>query len=157
MVSLITILTTVLVVTTHHKAAHASDLNSTVDLGYATYTGVATTDKATLKWLGIRYAAPPVGNLRFKAPQAPLVSHSAQVASKVCTVPSLSESEIDKRSMGIPVFRQDLLVTSKASRKIASSSMSSPPSIFRRLTLSICTFKAEVSTQTPPLTWTEPN
>ena len=41
-----------------------------VDLGYTKLRGVAQ-DDGTTRWLGVRYAAPPVGELRFAAPVDP--------------------------------------------------------------------------------------
>lgn len=46
-------------------------IDSCVHLGYSSYNGVALPNGVT-QWLGIRYAAPPLGNLRFAAPQDPL-------------------------------------------------------------------------------------
>jgi carboxylesterase type B len=34
-------------------------------------------------WLGIRYAAPPLGDLRFRAPQEPIVNETLQIADTV--------------------------------------------------------------------------
>ena len=42
--------------------------NTLVDLGYAKYRGVSNGNGVT-KFLGLRYAAAPLGNLRFAAPQ----------------------------------------------------------------------------------------
>ena len=42
-----------------------------VDLDYASYRGIESLDGGVVKWLGMRYAAPPVGNLRFAEPQDP--------------------------------------------------------------------------------------
>ncbi|KAA1475673.1 alpha/beta-hydrolase [Dentipellis sp. KUC8613] len=42
-----------------------------VDLGYATYQSNVHLDDGTTSFLGVRYAAPPTGQLRFSAPQAP--------------------------------------------------------------------------------------
>lgn len=42
-----------------------------VDLGYTSYRGVALTNGIT-QWLGMRYAAPPLGDMRFRAPLEPL-------------------------------------------------------------------------------------
>jgi len=43
----------------------------TVNLGYATYQGVALDDGVN-QFLGMRYAAPPTGNLRWRAPEDPV-------------------------------------------------------------------------------------
>ena len=42
-----------------------------VDLGYTSYRGTTLANDIT-QWLGIRYAAPPLGHLRFRAPLDPL-------------------------------------------------------------------------------------
>lgn len=42
-----------------------------VDLGYAQYQGMALENGIT-QWLGMRFAAPPLGDLRFRAPADPL-------------------------------------------------------------------------------------
>ncbi|KAI1639824.1 Alpha/Beta hydrolase protein [Biscogniauxia mediterranea] len=43
----------------------------TVDLGYATYQGYYNDTYDLNIWKGVRYAAPPVGRLRWQAPQDP--------------------------------------------------------------------------------------
>lgn len=53
-----------------------------VDLGYSRYSGNSFKD-GTTQWLGMRYAAPPVGNLRFAAPQDPLRNNTIQAANGV--------------------------------------------------------------------------
>ncbi|KAJ7149765.1 alpha beta-hydrolase [Mycena crocata] len=42
-----------------------------IDLGYTRYQGIVNTTTNLTTFLGIRYAAPPVGELRFRAPQPP--------------------------------------------------------------------------------------
>ncbi|GKT55100.1 carboxylic ester hydrolase [Colletotrichum tofieldiae] len=42
----------------------------TVDLGYARYSGNVLPSGVN-QFLGMRYAAPPIGNLRWRAPQDP--------------------------------------------------------------------------------------
>ena len=43
----------------------------TVDVGYATYVGTHNATSNLNIWRGIRYAAAPVGKLRWQAPQKP--------------------------------------------------------------------------------------
>ncbi|THV01067.1 alpha/beta-hydrolase [Dendrothele bispora CBS 962.96] len=42
-----------------------------IDLGYASYQGTFDSSTNVTNYLGIRYASPPVDNLRFRAPQPP--------------------------------------------------------------------------------------
>lgn len=53
-----------------------------IDLGYTKYKGRSFSD-GTSHWFGVRYAAPPVGNLRFAAPKDPPRNDSTQPATKV--------------------------------------------------------------------------
>ncbi|KAJ7080447.1 Alpha/Beta hydrolase protein [Mycena epipterygia] len=48
-----------------------SGATPTIDLGYAKYQGSVDTSTNITTFLGIRYAASPTGDLRFRAPQAP--------------------------------------------------------------------------------------
>ncbi|KAE8145133.1 Alpha/Beta hydrolase protein [Aspergillus avenaceus] len=50
-----------------------------VDLEYARYTGESISN-GVAQWLGIRYAAPPTGPLRFAAPQDPEIVDEVQYA-----------------------------------------------------------------------------
>ena len=59
-------------------------LDPIVDLGYSIYQGNTYNDGVS-QWLGIRYAAPPTGNLRFAAPQDPIENYTLQQATKVCS------------------------------------------------------------------------
>ncbi|KAJ8594571.1 alpha/beta-hydrolase [Rhizopogon salebrosus TDB-379] len=52
-----------------------------VDLGYARYRGSVDTATNTTSFLGIRYAAPPVGKLRWAAPQHPQTTSGVQPAT----------------------------------------------------------------------------
>lgn len=49
--------------------SQSSDLD--VDLGYGTYRGYRDDSTGLNIWKGIRYAAPPVGSLRWQAPISP--------------------------------------------------------------------------------------
>lgn len=53
-----------------------------VALNYSTYVGTALPNGIS-QWLGIRFAAPPLGNLRFAAPQDPVVNATTQMANQV--------------------------------------------------------------------------
>ncbi|KAK7703856.1 hypothetical protein SLS64_008801 [Diaporthe eres] len=56
--------------------SHAHPRHLTVDLGYEKYTGIHNDSTDLNIWKGIRYAAPPIGNLRFSAPTEP--EHTGQ-------------------------------------------------------------------------------
>ncbi|KAI1339831.1 inactive carboxylesterase 4 [Xylariaceae sp. FL0016] len=45
--------------------------NLEVDLGYGIFRGTANDSTGLNTWLGIRYAEPPIGNLRWQGPQLP--------------------------------------------------------------------------------------
>lgn len=53
-----------------------------VELSYSIYNGRALSNSIT-QWLGIRYAAPPLGDLRFEAPQDPATTSGVQAADQV--------------------------------------------------------------------------
>jgi hypothetical protein len=63
-------------------AARAASIPATVDLGYSRYQGT-TLDVGVNQYLGIRYAAAPVGNLRFRAPADPEKTSGLQDATSV--------------------------------------------------------------------------
>ncbi|KAJ7505659.1 alpha beta-hydrolase [Mycena galericulata] len=52
-----------------------------IDLGYAQYQGLVDTTANITTFSGIRYAAPPVGDLRFRAPQPPAAVNGVQQAT----------------------------------------------------------------------------
>jgi carboxylesterase type B len=53
----------------------------TVNLGYSEYLGVGLPN--VNEFLGLRYAAPPTGNLRWRAPSAPATISGVQSAVAV--------------------------------------------------------------------------
>ena len=67
----------------HHGGGERNDLGAIVDLGYSSYQGHSYNEGVSA-WLGIRYAAPPTGHLRFAAPQDPIANSTLQRAMKVC-------------------------------------------------------------------------
>ncbi|KAL4977824.1 Alpha/Beta hydrolase protein [Aspergillus desertorum] len=62
-------------------SALVSARNAVIDLQYARYRGETLSNGVT-QWLGIRYAAPPVGPLRFAAPQDPEYEDGVQDATQ---------------------------------------------------------------------------
>lgn len=57
-------------------------VESLVNLDYTSYNGTAL-ENGISQWLGVRYAAPPLYNLRFAAPQDPIHNSTVQPAKKV--------------------------------------------------------------------------
>lgn len=53
-----------------------------IDVGYTKYQGITHRNGVT-QWLGIRYAAPPLGHLRFAEPRDPHKEPPVQRADKV--------------------------------------------------------------------------
>ncbi|KAI7355467.1 alpha/beta-hydrolase [Hortaea werneckii] len=56
----------------------ATAVQPVVNLDYSSYRGTSLPNGVT-QWLGIRYAAPPLGDLRFAAPQAPLSTNGTVI------------------------------------------------------------------------------
>ncbi|KAF2680775.1 carboxylesterase type B [Lentithecium fluviatile CBS 122367] len=52
-----------------------------VDLGYAIYEGVANSSTRLNTFKGIRFAAPPIGKLRWQAPVPPTTNRSATISA----------------------------------------------------------------------------
>lgn len=63
-----------------------------VELKYASYRGNIVDGVA--QWFGMRYAAPPVGDLRFEAPQDPDTENGIVDAMKVSSVSHPSQMEL---------------------------------------------------------------
>ncbi|KAK2741018.1 hypothetical protein FQN57_005754 [Myotisia sp. PD_48] len=59
----------------------AAAAGTVVDLGYSKYQSVDGPEHVS-RWLGMRYAAPPLGELRFAAPQDPIRVDGVQNANK---------------------------------------------------------------------------
>ncbi|KIK62492.1 hypothetical protein GYMLUDRAFT_41945 [Collybiopsis luxurians FD-317 M1] len=57
-----------------------------IDLGYAKYQGVFDETNNLTSYLGIRYAAPPTGNLRWRAPQTP--ANNDSIVQQATTQPN---------------------------------------------------------------------
>ncbi|KAF5361006.1 hypothetical protein D9756_005124 [Leucocoprinus leucothites] len=92
-----------------------------VDLGYAQYEGSLSNNTGNLEFLGIRFAAPPTGALRWRAPQAPKTAPGIQRADTPpnrcwsaddgkqpeTPFPVNSNSKLTKRA--VPGFSEDCL------------------------------------------------
>ncbi|KAL1754507.1 Alpha/Beta hydrolase protein [Schizophyllum commune] len=64
-------------------------LRPVVDLGYARYEGVYDESTSTNRFLGIRYAAPPTGPLRWRPPQSPAREADDAEPSKADALPPM--------------------------------------------------------------------
>ncbi|TFK35580.1 Carboxylesterase [Crucibulum laeve] len=53
-----------------------------IDLGYATYQGSFNQNTTNTQFLGIRFAAPPTGTLRWREPQQPATIAGVQLANE---------------------------------------------------------------------------
>lgn len=65
------------------KAASHNGNAAIVDLGYAVYQGIHVQESRVNQYLGMRFAAPPVEELRFRAPQPPKKETEIQDATLV--------------------------------------------------------------------------
>lgn len=65
-----------------HKHDNDSD-GPVINLDYTSYRG-NNLQNGVNEWLGMRYAAAPIGELRFAAPQDPLRNDTVQKANKAC-------------------------------------------------------------------------
>ena len=72
-------------------ASRASALDTLVDLSYAQYDGTALPNGVT-QWLGMRYASPPVDQLRFAPPHDPEKVEGVQAADSVGPDPDSGSS-----------------------------------------------------------------
>ena len=53
-------------------ATGSSNASLQVDLGYAAYEGYTNSTTGLNTWLGVRFAAPPIGANRWQKPQPPV-------------------------------------------------------------------------------------
>lgn len=67
---------------TLHSTVVDVNLKPIVDVGYTRYQGYVNVTANTTNFLGIRYAAAPIGDLRFAAPQTPSYIPGVQPADK---------------------------------------------------------------------------
>lgn len=63
------------------EATTGVSANLTVDLGYEIYQGYYNASTSQNVWQGIRYAAPALGQNRFKAPQPPTVNRRQVISA----------------------------------------------------------------------------
>lgn len=74
------------VVTGVLTSSHSLPKSSVVDLGYARYQGISLYNDVD-QYLGMRFAKPPLNELRFRAPEDPEHSSDVQDASSVRYTP----------------------------------------------------------------------
>lgn len=82
----------------HRVARQNNDAAPTVDLGYATYRGIRHEESGVDEYLGMRYAQPPLGALRFRAPQDPLPEAEIQDATSVSDLPPMHDAVNEETS-----------------------------------------------------------
>lgn len=125
----------------------------TVSLNYSTYIGTAQAGTGVTQWLGIRYAEPPLGDLRFMPPQDPVVNTTAQLADQVgnSALTISFSSHTDKYfSMANIAWPPTVRPTTQLHQKTASSSTCMHLRTPLRAQTCQCTFssKAAASTST---------
>ena len=64
---------------TNSRDARSQSDSPIVDLGYARYEGT-TLEAGVNQWLGKSFAAPPLGDLRWRSPQDPVMNRTLQKA-----------------------------------------------------------------------------
>ncbi|TVY53922.1 Lipase 3 [Lachnellula cervina] len=100
LIRLVVVLVVVSRVTPAPLSPSSSDGRPIVDLEYSQYQGIGLSFRVN-QYLGMRYAAPPLGDLRFRAPVDPLKTSGVQNATSfqaIClatdtTLPSTTQSE----------------------------------------------------------------
>lgn len=65
------------------SASPSGNVVNVVDLGYAKYQGSLNSTTENTAFLGMRYAAPPTGALRWREPQAPATTSGVQLANSL--------------------------------------------------------------------------
>ncbi|TVY73409.1 putative secreted lipase [Lachnellula suecica] len=82
LVLIILVLSSLVAATPHLLLENRADLSTIVDLDYAKYQG-QNLPVGIKQWLGMRFAAPPLGDLRFRAPVDPVPVTGVQDASQL--------------------------------------------------------------------------
>ncbi|KAG9225197.1 hypothetical protein CCMSSC00406_0007028 [Pleurotus cornucopiae] len=72
--------------------AAAQSWDKVVDLGYAEYRGATNASTNVTTFLSIRYAAPPTQELRWRAPQPPLVARNGGVLNATTPPPQCPQA-----------------------------------------------------------------
>jgi hypothetical protein len=134
-------------------------VSPTVDLGYSKYKGNILNNGVS-EWLGVRYAAAPVKDLRFKLPEDPVRMRAVQDATKVghATPPSVQRPLLTLCSGDQYASEQILIPRSLAivSPKTVSSLISGHRQKPQRRTsfqyISISKVAASMATQMPTQT-----
>lgn len=121
--SLLTMLALLIALLTIFPRARA--VKTLVELDYAKYQGVELSSGIN-QWLGIRYAAPPVGDLRFANPKDPQKEDTIQAADEVSLLNSamrtVDQSSLTRLSLATLAWQPPEALQAKALRKTASSS-----------------------------------
>ncbi|KAI5890825.1 alpha/beta-hydrolase [Schizophyllum commune H4-8] len=84
----------------------------TVDLGYATYEGAFDSTFNITEFLGVRYAAPPIGNLRWRPPHPP--SHEDGLRQAASQPPMCPQAGFYGHAKSAPAFMRGERTVEKA-------------------------------------------
>ncbi|KAL1742073.1 Alpha/Beta hydrolase protein [Schizophyllum fasciatum] len=92
-----------------------------VDLGYATYEGAFDSESNITQFLGMRYAAPPTGDFRWRPPQAP--PHVDGVQKATSQPPMCPQAGWWGHAKSLPAFMKGERTVEKATLLKAASSL----------------------------------
>ncbi|RFU27085.1 hypothetical protein B7463_g9250, partial [Scytalidium lignicola] len=83
------------------STSHNNNNNLQVDLGYSVYTGVHNATTGINSWKGIRFAAPPIGSLRWQSPQLPVTNRSSPGLNYADSLNPLKRKNETPRNRGL--------------------------------------------------------
>ncbi|KAJ3970091.1 alpha beta-hydrolase [Lentinula raphanica] len=77
---------------TYPRSTNESDSVPVIDLGYARYQGAFDSTNNLTSYLGMRYAAPPLGDLRWQAPQSPASTNDSGIQQATTQPPTCPQA-----------------------------------------------------------------
>jgi len=91
---------------------NAGNDSLTVDLGYGVYRGYANASTGINTWRGIRFAAPPIGDLRWQRPETPAINRTTiQAQNYEYSCPQIGDNPpSNSTASSIPVSEDCLFI-----------------------------------------------